>query len=184
MSFGRKGADGGITAGHPGAFDAELPSAELAEKREAFLASERRRKAAQRAAVAATPLVGSQKPRAQSSQGKMWEPGAKGTARPAKLSGFALFGAAEKRHIVLAYVLWYFFGVLSIHRIYCGSNDTAAYQFALFVGAAVCTGVWLPLGMVLFSVWGLWFVADLFLMPGMLRRFKVNSRYADPSVFD
>lgn len=184
MSFGRKGMTGESGAnsaapfGNPGLPPSDLPVDDVAAKREAFLASERSRKASQRAAIAASPLATAKRERPSGPQRNMWEPGGVSARAKTDVGGFTLFGPLEKRHIVLAYVLWYFLGVLSMHRIYCGSKETAAYQFGLFVCAAFFSGFWPPLGTVLLGLWGLWFVADLFLIPRMLRRHKLQGRHS------
>ena len=188
MSFGRKGMTGEIGAnnaapfGNPGLPPSDPTADDLAAQRKAFLESERSRRARRRVAVASGPLSKQPNVRSSGTQTKMWEPSA-GSSRPeTDAFGASVFGPPEKRHIILAYVLWAFLGVFSIHRVYCGSSITARYQFALFFCSAVLAGT--TLGGALWVAWSLWFVADLYLMPIMMKRFKRESRRGQYSVRD
>lgn len=64
---------------------------------------------------------------------------------------------ANRKSVAATYLLWFFVGVFGAHRFYAGSKKTGLIQLAL-----------------LFSVIGWlvlipWLLADLFLIPGMVR---------------
>ena len=94
-----------------------------------------------------------------------------------------IFGDPLGRSLVVAYIMWYFADVLGIHRGYCGSAETGWYQFGLFVGSIVISVIFLPLGLLGFLAWAIWLFADLFMMPGMMKRFKAAHEY-DAGVFE
>lgn len=94
-----------------------------------------------------------------------------------------LFGAPSSRNLIMAYVLWYFAGGFGLHRVYCGSLETGMYQVGLLVGSVVVAFIFIPIGLIGFGAWVIWIFADLFLMPGMMRRFKAAHEY-DAGVFE
>ena len=209
MSFGKKGVVAGQSVSQPPAgfgraqpgvgampatrrpvtaashYDTGMSDAEIAAKREAFLASERAAGNLGPAAVAAAPitLTGARTSQREEyrappiksySNGKAIAPGKKW-----------LFGEPKGRSLIVAYVFWYFAGLFSLHRFYCGAGESAWYQTGSFFGGLVCMAIWPPLGLLMLGIWVLWLIADIFLIPGMMRRFK--SRYDDRSyaqVFD
>ena len=80
---------------------------------------------------------------------------------------------ASKRSTVIAYGLWclLFFGFLGIHRMYLGRVFSGVVM--LLLGWLCLALTWLSFG-ILFVVWalpGLWALIDLFLIPGMARRY-------------
>ena len=81
----------------------------------------------------------------------------------------------------MAYLIWFVIGQTSLHRVYCGQGESALFQVGLLIGSVIAAFIFLPFafGIVL---WGIWILADLFLMPGMMRRFKAKYEY-DTSVF-
>ncbi|KWV90660.1 hypothetical protein AUC45_15385 [Erythrobacter sp. YT30] len=74
-------------------------------------------------------------------------------------------------------MLWFILGQLSIHRFYCGQSESAWFQIALFIGSLVTLFVFPPIGAVGIIAWIIWIIADLFLIPGMMRRFKAAHAY-------
>ncbi len=56
-----------------------------------------------------------------------------------------------ERSVFVAYVLWFFFGLLGIHRFYCGK--------------AISGLIWMFTGGLFFIGW----IIDIFLIPGMVR---------------
>ncbi|MFO6445521.1 TM2 domain-containing protein [Erythrobacter sp. NE805] len=185
MSFGRKGvapgAGGGVAAPAGGAAlrtrpampagAPVRPAAPLAEdpyaaQREAFLTAERARRAAEGSGRDHDKEVVIPYPR----RGRA--PGQWGT-----------FGDPAKRSLLLAYVLWNFCSPLGMHRFYCGASESAWYQLALFYGGMVVLLIFPPFGVAMLGVWAVWIFADLFLMPGMMRRFKAAHRADFAEVF-
>jgi len=63
----------------------------------------------------------------------------------------------EKKDILLAYILWFFFGTLGIHRFYLGKTVSGV--------------VWLLTG----ALCGIGWFIDIFLIPGMVD--EANRRY-------
>lgn len=79
--------------------------------------------------------------------------------------------AAGDRSILMAYVWWYFCGAIAAHRFYLGATQSAFAMLGLFWGGlamGLATGSGWPA--LLIAVWFLWVIADLFLIPGMVRR--------------
>ena len=64
----------------------------------------------------------------------------------------------QKKSTGVAYLLWFFFGMLGGHRFYAGQTGTAIAQLILTVTIV---------GMI---VSGVWVLIDAFLIPGMLRK--------------
>jgi len=81
---------------------------------------------------------------------------------------------AGKRSAVIAYGLWclLFFGFFGIHRMYLGRVFSGVVM--LLLGWLCLLLTWISFGL-LFLVWvlpGLWALIDLFLIPGMTRRYN------------
>ena len=233
MSFGRKGlAPGQVAPAGPGGFGRAQPAApgaaapqtvsdedEIAALREAFIASERARRAdeigegslpsdsgslealrntAQPATRAAQPLnsgpVGaSGLPLHQEEQiraaAKSYSSGAASTQRThagARSGGRArtsyFFGDPASRSLGIAYLIWFVIGQTGLHRAYCGNRDSAIIQVSLLVVSLVCLFIFPPIGLVGLVAWMCWLIGDLFMMPGMLKRFKEAHDYR--GIFD
>ncbi|HEY3797741.1 MAG TPA: TM2 domain-containing protein [Caulobacteraceae bacterium] len=62
----------------------------------------------------------------------------------------------------VAYLLWFFLGLLGAHRFYLGRTGSAVAQLliSLFLG-------WIIIGLV---INGVWLIVDAFLIPDMLRQ--------------
>jgi hypothetical protein len=81
-------------------------------------------------------------------------------------------GRTWSRSRLIAYLLWFFFGGLGAHRIYCGRYISGALQAIIEVVATSVmvispdnVGTWGPLLLILC----VWFLFDAFLIPGMCR---------------
>ena len=198
MSFGRKGG----AAGNPApmaarpAMRADPEAAEIAARREAFLAAERARRTDD--AEAPDSLAGLRntarpaRPRS-TSVGDSWNPIPDEALRAARGSGPGdvsaapsrryLLGDPRKRTLLLAYVYWYFCAPIGLHRIYCGHKESGLAQLGLFFGGLVLALIWAPIGVLSLVAWLVWILADLFLIPGMMRRFKAEHQPDFGAVF-
>lgn len=181
---------------------------DIAAKREAFIASERARQAATIGDNGLGSLHNASRPSARPAQpinaGPMGASGlpqhqeeqiraaarsmSSGAASaPQSYTGGRSGGRAQKsyffgdpagRSLGIAYLIWFVIGQTGLHRAYCGSKDSAIAQVALLVGSVVCLVIFPPLGLVGFLAWMCWLIGDLFMMPGMLRRFKEAHDYS------
>ena len=223
MSFGRKGlAPGQMASAAPGGFgraQVAPPAAttlsdddDIAAKREAFIASERLRRAqeegtgsltspedmmaqfrnsaqaparpAQRMAeerVGELGLPVSQEEqiraaaRGMASSQRAAAPAFSGNGAPPRKT--YMFGDPAKRSLGIAYLIWFVIGQTGLHRAYCGNVESAFYQVGLLIGSVVTLFIFPPLGIVGFAAWICWIIGDLFMMPGMLRKFKEAHTY-------
>jgi hypothetical protein len=167
MSFGKKGMVPGQPAASASAprFGGPRPATPIrpaepdpyAAQREAFLASERARHGASAGASHQTDIPYPSR-----------QPG----RQPSGKGGHGMFGDPAQRTLVLANVYWYFCAPLGLHRIYCRSKETGLYQMALFFGWLVVGLIFPPFCVLSIAAWFIWILADLFQIPGMMRRFK------------
>lgn len=74
---------------------------------------------------------------------------------------------ANKKSIVVAYLLWFFVGSLGGHRFYLGRIMSAIILLILTIVCFIITFATLGLGGFVFLVPGLWLLVDLFLVPGI-----------------
>lgn len=93
-----------------------------------------------------------------------------------------VFGDPLKRNLVMAYVLWYFAGGIGLHRVYCGHMESGMYQLGLLVLSFVLLAIFPPIGLIGFLAWVCWLIGDLFMIPGLMRKFKAQYSY-EPNVF-
>ena len=78
---------------------------------------------------------------------------------------------ANKKSAVVAYLLWFFIGMLGAHRFYLGLPGTGAAiliitvlsLLLMFTGIGFAT-IWISL---------IWIIVDLFLIPGITRKYNV-----------
>ena len=79
----------------------------------------------------------------------------------------------EARSSSLAYVLWFFLGPFGAHRFYLGRVGSGIGMLVLFwLGAFTAV---LVVGWVFLLAYGVWWIVDVFLIPGMVdadRRIK------------
>lgn len=201
MSFGRKGlAPGQMATAVPGGFGRaqvaqsapDIPATspdddDIAAKREAFIASERLRRAQEEGTGSLTspedmmaqfrnPAPTSARPAQRLAEERAPEPTYSGSMAPVKKSYF--FGDPAGRSLGIAYLIWFVIGQTGLHRVYCGSKDSAIIQVSLLVVSVVCMLIFPPLGIIGFLAWFCWIIGDLFMMPGMLRRFKEAHDYS------
>lgn len=75
-----------------------------------------------------------------------------------------------QKNLALAYILWFFFGQLGIHRFYTGRAGSGILQLLLALFGWATTGIfigWIPLLFLWF-----WLFIDIFLIPSMCRHPK------------
>lgn len=78
---------------------------------------------------------------------------------------------AQKKSLVVAFLLWFFLGYLGAHRFYAGKTLTAIVQLVLsLIGAALSVA---GIGFVVLGVVGIWLFIDIFLLPGLIRNHNV-----------
>lgn len=150
-TFGRKGVTGDhVPPQQPAGFgQMRRPAATgvtdpMAERRAAFLAEERARKA-----QGGTADSGDEPPVRQGASGPVFY---------------------RAKSMGTAYVLWFFCGGISAHRFYLGFLTSAMIQLAvlMFGWMLVLSGQFGP-AMLLFGIGGLWVLADAFIIPTLVR---------------
>ena len=169
-------------------------AAEIAARREAFLAAERARRSD--SAAGDDPLGhlrNDARPatRRTGSMEESWNPVSDDVLRTARSGGGGaranrqnfMWGDPESRNLAVAYLLWFVIGQASMHRFYCGQKESAWFQVGLFIGSLVVLFIFPPLGMIGLVIWFIWLFADLFLIPGMLRRFKAEHQSGYERIF-
>ena len=77
---------------------------------------------------------------------------------------------ANKKSVIVAYLLWFFLGWFGIHRFYLGKWISGFILLALTLVAGAT--YWIFIGMVLMAVPGLWWLIDALLVPGMVRGYN------------
>lgn len=83
------------------------------------------------------------------------------------------------KDLAIAYLLLVFLGVFGAHRFYLGHNGTA---IALLCGTLLAAPLMLVGGGIMLAIGvGIWWVVDLFLLPGMTR--CANARTPQPPSF-
>lgn len=92
-------------------------------------------------------------------------------------SGF-FFGEPSHRNLGMAYVLWFFLSQFSAHRFYCGQKDTAFMQMAMWFVSLVMLFIFPLFGLWGLGLWFCWIIGDLFMIPGMLKKFQAEHNYA------
>lgn len=73
---------------------------------------------------------------------------------------------ANKKSLLVAYLLWFFLGFLAAHRFYVGATTSALILVALWlVGMALSV---ILIGHVILLIPAVWWVIDAFLIPGLV----------------
>lgn len=90
--------------------------------------------------------------------------------------------ANEQKSMVLAYVAWFFLGALGVHRFYLGRHGSGLVVLGLsvvgwmFLLAGGDGGGIGAIGLLMLAAVGIWMLADLFMIPGMVDRHRAGLR--------
>jgi TM2 domain-containing membrane protein YozV len=79
----------------------------------------------------------------------------------------ALEYEAQRKSVLVAYLLWFFLWFLAGHRFYAGKPLSAVIQLLLHAIGWATTAIligWIPL-----ALWAVWWVVDALLIPGWIR---------------
>ena len=79
----------------------------------------------------------------------------------------------ERNKLIIAYILWFFFGQLVAHRFYGRKFNTAIWQVGLGLTGWVTSPIFIGYGL-LFILW-IWLIIDLFLIPKMCRELSSST---------
>lgn len=77
---------------------------------------------------------------------------------------------ANKKSTGVAYLLWFFFGMLGAHRFYLGKSGSGAAILVLTLASLVLMLV--GIGFITLLIPSLWVLIDLFTIPGMARDYN------------
>ncbi|MCR0981039.1 TM2 domain-containing protein [Roseomonas populi] len=77
---------------------------------------------------------------------------------------------ANKRSVLVAYVLWFFLGWFAAHRFYAGRMGSGLVMLVVSLVSWALTAV--AIGYVGLFLIGLWLLVDAFLIPGMIRSYN------------
>lgn len=178
--FGRKGlADGafaptpqtgvGQASRQPSSTPSSIAeSGAMADKRRAFLASERLRQ--QEEAIAAERMP--ERPRQEV-----------GLSDYAETSQGRVGNVVPERRLAMAYVLWFILGNLSAHSFYLGRMQSGAAQVGLLFFSILVIFTASPIvGGVALLVWALWLLGDVFFIHKIHRRYWVRE-YSVGAIF-
>lgn len=93
------------------------------------------------------------------------------------------------RSMMVAYVLWWFGAFLAAHRFYLGAHRSALAQLGLFWGGLAIaammskkSSLWIgglavpPPGIMMILICVVWVILDIFLIPGLMRRYRAAQR--------
>ncbi|NQW11112.1 MAG: TM2 domain-containing protein [Alphaproteobacteria bacterium] len=83
--------------------------------------------------------------------------------------GLMRFDAAKKS-LLVAYLLWFFLGIMAAHRFYLGEMKTGGILVSLWALGLIITLLGAGAGLFFIVIASFWAFIDLFLIPGMTRR--------------
>lgn len=79
---------------------------------------------------------------------------------------------ANKKSVGVAYLLWFFFGMLGVHRFYLKENGTAIAILILTIVSIILMIV--AIGFIIILIPALWVFIDIFLIPGITRKYNTT----------
>ena len=77
---------------------------------------------------------------------------------------------ANKKSVLVAYLLWFFFGALGAHRFYLKRTGSGLIMLVIFIATAVFSVV--GLGFFGAIALAIWILVDAFLIPGIARDYN------------
>lgn len=79
---------------------------------------------------------------------------------------------ANRKDVLVAYLLWFFLPWVGAHRFYLGRPGSAVAQLVL----AICGGLLLIVfvGFLMWAALGVWILVDAVLIPGMVREHNLS----------
>lgn len=75
---------------------------------------------------------------------------------------------ANKKSMLIAYLLAIFVGTLGLHRFYLGEKNTAIAQLVMTIAGWLT--IWIFIGALPLMAVGIWVLVDLFLIPGLVAK--------------
>jgi len=77
---------------------------------------------------------------------------------------------ANKKSVAIAYLLWFFFGMLGVHRFYLSQTGTGLAILFLTLGSILLMTVGIGFFTIFIPI--IWVFIDIFLIPGMARQYN------------
>lgn len=75
--------------------------------------------------------------------------------------------STQSRSLAIAYLLWLLLGGFGVHRFYLGHTRSGLYMLGLCILSSILMVV--AVGLLGYIALAIWWVADAFLMPSLLR---------------
>ena len=82
---------------------------------------------------------------------------------------------ANRKSVLIAYLLWFFLGFLGGHRFYMGKTGTAIAQLLMFLSAIVTSVI--LIGGLIFIALIIWVLIDAFRIPGWVTAYNSYLAY-------
>jgi TM2 domain-containing membrane protein YozV len=82
--------------------------------------------------------------------------------------------ANEAKSVGAAYLIWFFFGSLGVHRFYLGRTGSGVAMLILTIVGVLTLFIFV--GATLLATVGIWWIVDAFLIPGMVDAQKTAVR--------
>lgn len=82
----------------------------------------------------------------------------------------------REKSMGVAYLLWFLFCQLGVHRFYAGATQSAVIQASLFVVGWMMVASGMLVAFVAVVVGAIWALADAFMIPGLIREANRKAR--------